>query len=135
MMETNPQIELPHTRVICGRHGEPFRAEWPKGYALFCVNGLKAVMESESFTKECGGDVDLVNGLLDQKPICCRLSPDELVSLYESCGIGHLGTCAACYQEKMTVPIRDLNFWGRVRRTVRLCLQCSVQHTKPYGRG
>lgn len=135
MSDSPTSIELPHTRVICGRHGEPFRDEWPKGYALFCVNGLKAVMEDESFQRESGGNVDLVNNLLDVRPICCRLTESKLIGLYRDCGIGHPMVCEGCGTEAQCTPIRDMNFWGRVRRVVRLCFQCTVQKLKSAGRG
>jgi hypothetical protein len=80
--QNKPTVMLLPKRVMCGKHGEPFRAKWPDGYASFVIEGIQALMAWGPFAEVAGGDVNTVNRLLDACPMCCRLPRDKLFALY-----------------------------------------------------
>lgn len=77
-----PRINLEPERVICAKHGEPFRLTWPAGYPVFVVEGIQALVAMKTFSDECGGDVGTANRLLDLQPLCCRLGRNGLLTTF-----------------------------------------------------
>ena len=102
-----PGITMEPHRVICKLHGEPFRANWPAGYVPFLLFALDKVMGQEEFVAYAGGEVAKVNALLDERPLCCRLSPDDRLEAWSKTGLGQRGFCRVCRQPAnvVTIPI------------------------------
>lgn len=95
-MSGEPAIQLEPRRVICRLHGEPFRPGWPAGYVPFVLFALEAVLKQEGFAAYAGGDVANINTLLDEKPLCCRMSPEARLEAYAKSGLGRRGFCRLC---------------------------------------
>ena len=81
-----PTIELSVQRVTCPRHGEPFRARWPKGWPRFTLAVIRALLEEPTFAEALHGDIAAVNAALDVRPACERVPPDVLRAAYRDCG-------------------------------------------------
>ncbi len=90
LMDKPPQIELTPQRIICGRHGEIFKANWPVGYAWFVTIGMEALVCDKTFAalvKQAIEDTgvvkeEAVNFLLKIKPLCCHLTPADLLKYF-----------------------------------------------------
>jgi len=73
MDESRPTIDMTFPRVLCSRHGEPFRERWPSGYAGWCLMGFERLLLDKSFAEETHGEQSEIGPALDKSPICCRL--------------------------------------------------------------
>lgn len=105
MTESKPSIMLEPGRVICKLHGQPFRANWPEGYVKFLLFAMNAVLGQEGFVALAGGNVETINALLDDRPLCCRMSPEKRLEAYAQSGIGHPGYCRLCRQHRTVVDV------------------------------
>ena len=119
-MVKEPTLNLEPEQVLCSRHGEPFRARWPEGFAVFTHRVLAAVLMEEAFVQEVeaathGGGVleELVTmkQLLAQKPLCCRLPALDLLRVYGETNVvervWRWGVCALCGQVGYGGPYRE----------------------------
>lgn len=104
--DNQPGITLEPRRVICARHGEPFRINWPAGYIPFMLHALERVLQQEGFSAYAGNQVENIDALLDQRPLCCRMSPDDRLEAYARSGIGTRGFCRVCRQPTNVCTIR-----------------------------
>lgn len=114
------RLTLQPERVICGRHGEPFKHRWPSGYwefavlALDCLNHQKAFAAMAVEAVEAKGSIlttvpAAVAHYLGGRPICCWLTKEELLEVY---GLAN----------------KEANAWDR-----RRCVLCSRHgHGAPY---
>lgn len=112
-------VVLDHRRVLCAVHGEPFRAEYPRGYAVFMVEAFRAYAALDGTLEEArrlsgtpdGADVPVkaMELALDIKPACCRLPRAALVAVYERCGLGVTKRCKACGRKAKGTPISAVN--------------------------
>lgn len=128
-VKASPSIYLPPSSVICGRHGEHFRQFWPRGYQQFTLQGLQILLTTEHFQKESEGKIELATDLLRIKPICCRLTPDEIYQLYLDLHEElHLWTAQKCEKCKMIGiggPYRFVNFWrSKIIQSKHTCFEC-----------
>lgn len=123
-------IELSIYRTYCRTHGEPFRAKWPAGHALFSLEGMHKLLPLEEFSAECGGTPETpmtprgIMRALDKKPICCRIAAIDrnlLLEFYEKTGIGTSGTCQMCLKYQLGTP---LNTTKKMYR--HICFNCVV---------
>jgi hypothetical protein len=135
-MSDQPIIELEHRRVMCGLHGEPLRAQWPLGYAIFTLKAFETVCSAEGWAEEMKSayqagaqtDKEAVERLLDRRPLCCRMTADDLHSLYVETGIGRLATCQGCFATSLGTEYRT------VRKTFRhLCFNCAIHRIHVKG--
>ena len=130
-----PALELTPARVLCSRHGEPFRARWPRGYALFVLWGFEKLLALPDVAQASGGEIARVPALLDQKPLCCRLPAEDLLALYHAVqaarGPWAEGRCERCGRVGLGGPYLTLNYWGRQRRYGHVCLDCVVYRLRP----
>ena len=53
--------------MTCPRHGEPFRARWPKGWPRFTLAVIRALLEEPTFAEALHGDIAAVNAALDME--------------------------------------------------------------------
>lgn len=106
MSDQQPTIQLEPRRVICKLHGEAFRANWPAGYTTFLLFALDKVLRQEGFAAYAGGKVEAINGLLDERPLCCRMSPEDRLEAYAKSGIGTRGFCRICRQPASVCSVR-----------------------------
>ena len=125
-----PTVVMEFDRACCLQHGEVFRAGWPSGYPSFVLLGVDRLMKSEFFAEECGGKIENANSKLDEKPLCCRLAPDELEQLYNDADAkikyAKLESCQGCGCIGYGVPYRTAN-----RAFDHLCFHCIVHRLKP----
>lgn len=124
-------VNLVSNRVICQRHGEPFRSQWPKGYLVFGLEGLYYLLNEDKRLFDDAarlkvGDEPVQRGIeraLDEKPVCCRLPTDKVMSGYMKSGIGRRGRCEVC--KDMSV---GTSFKANSRRGVidfdHVCFHC-----------
>lgn len=113
-------------RILCVKHGEPFRNLWPLGFASFSIRAWDRLCTNLDFGEECGGDKERIEPLLDIKPICCRLSNIQLVAVYRECPISVLARCEGCGQKKDGSTFSMQNHWGRVKQFKHMCFDCVV---------
>ncbi len=123
-------IELSPTRVICSRHGEVFRAHWPQGYAVFALQAFEHVVKQEGFAAYADGKIGAAQALLDERPLCCRLSPETLLQVYVACGVGRSSRCAHCREVAAGTPYRCSLPENRVEAFAHLCFRCIVLRTR-----
>ena len=109
------QLNLTPLTTICGRHGELFRAGWPKGYTTFIAIGLECLLADPFFAAEVKkvmagehaecvfvkeGEVAAIEALLNVKPMCCRIPPDDLrqvlIEVAEKSGCWEKKICNIC---------------------------------------
>jgi hypothetical protein len=133
-MSTEPEIPKPppltlaFEQMLCARHGEPFRAQWPKGYSQIIIAAMETIQHDDSLAAECEGDLARLPAILAKRPICCRLPVEKMLEIYEHAQIGSVCACDICRESKLGTPIRlsERNFWGRVKiKTFRhVCFEC-----------
>lgn len=114
-------LDLSPTRVMCARHGEPFRPEWPIGYPQFVAMSAQALMGDKGFvshvTRALGttpGDnpetIAACHVLLDEAPVCCRLPRDILFEVYrqvqKSVSVWKVTTCSLCGKSRAGAEYR-----------------------------
>lgn len=139
--QTTAVLEV--TSLICAKHGEPFRNEWPKGVARIVglfhewwSRNLDAItpeiMAKHAENKTASNptsDAAAAFSILVDRPFCCRLSEAELLHLYIECKIGTTARCQYCGNTRPGSPIMAVNHWGRrVKRWKHLCFLCSIKH-------
>lgn len=110
MDESKHYAELGFSRMFCALHGEPFRAEWPKGAIIFQLTGLREVLDENAeelaslmlpTDEPDAAGPRSVERLLDRKPMCCRLKRERLVELYTGAAIGRKARCVACHKKQL----------------------------------
>jgi hypothetical protein len=123
-----PQVNLEMDRVVCGIHGEPFRAKWPEGYPTFAVEVFHAVAQTGVFSDV--GEFK-INRMLKTKPLCCRLKeidPAKLVELYTRTSMAVTAVCSRCALLKPGAPYKyndPRSNYGHLTLT-HLCFECVV---------
>jgi hypothetical protein len=122
-------VVMTHERMFCPLHGEPFRAQYPKGVPIFMVKAFQIATGLESIWDEARrlsntpeGESPHVKALelvLDVRPACCRVSRRQLFDLYVEAQIGSLRRCRACNRKKLGTPYQT-----RARAFDHLCFEC-----------
>ena len=126
-----PQVNLTFERMLCARHGEPFRAQWPKGYPIFMVHAFQAVASKPEVAAAVEGDITGLERLLDEKPACERLTRDELLALYGDAGIGKVAECVNCKRAALGTPYSTSGPAGRVTAAQHICFECVLDWMRP----
>ncbi len=134
------ELEYEFFHVCCDRHGEPFRKKWPAAWPTFVVLAHAAILGREDFCLEAGGKLFNVLSLLDKKPICCRLSPEELLRLFldanlklNSKGTGSpwkIARCQGCQKKRLGSPYQLKNRRG-TQVYDHFCFHCMIYGLKP----
>lgn len=120
-------LSFPVNALLCNRHGEPFRLEWPKGYLSVVGCMLSWLKSSPGFAQECEGKTDNLVKLLQEKPFCCRISKGELIQIYLDSGIGKLASCDQCKKTSQGTEYRFFNMFGKARLLKHFCFECLVK--------
>lgn len=141
-----PVIDLnPIGHILCAKHGEPFRKEWPKGIAQILILGMDFIagkMETEppaaleqylsELKQHEGRGIDTPKAIpliLAARQVCCRVTEDRLLEMYKAADIGKWAICEACgtgafgffYRVNMHPP------WKRkphIKEFDHLCFKC-----------
>lgn len=116
-------IDISFTRAFCSRHGEPFRADWPTGYAAATVSLAEFVIPQLQPKGELDLEAspELIEVLLDVVPLCCRAPRGVLFHAYLDAKIGRRATCQVCRRVRWGAP------YETTRKTYRhLCFHCVV---------
>lgn len=124
-------LNLTFDRVLCSRHGEPFRSKWPAGYALAMLEITRWLLASESFQEACEKDVAKIEELLDEQPACCRLPQKELMRVYSLAAeatkdFGRMAPCDACGMRKIGTP-----YSTRTAKHDHICFECVIYRMVP----
>ena len=127
------QIQLETRHVICQRHGEVFRSDWPAGYEGFCRIGMTKLLRVREFTRKCKGVQARVELQLRRRQMCCWLPKNQLIDLYAECGLGDDDNCCVCGNEKRGVPFSVTERRGAVVAYSHVCFRCIVE-TLPEAR-
>jgi len=140
-------ITLPFERILCPRHGEPFRAEWPRGYPLFAVKAIQRALEDPALQTRVNAPDRTqspensaifsrnVEAALDEKPACCRMKLEQLLELYRETGLGVVAECSICgepgegtrYQAAILSEENRIDEW-------HACFRCVVYAERPWAR-
>lgn len=131
-MTESPPVPPEHTfgfeHCFCSRHGEPFRAEYPKGYIVTSVQLFHDVLQLDATDadakKESGGETygpEDLKKILARKPACCRVSQRRLLELYAESGIGVLARCRVCRRKAVGAP-----YTTQQRGYDHVCFDCVV---------
>lgn len=128
----NVDVMLTLNRVVCSLHREPFVVDFPKGYIQFMLYAFDEFTKMESFPEK-KEDIDSV---LDEKPLCCRLSKATLLETYEEAGKEfNKKRCQFCQRFKVLgsrfrVIEPETN---RTRTYQHICFRCVVYCTEKAG--
>jgi hypothetical protein len=123
------EVDLTSPRIVCPRHGEAFRAQWPIGFMPFSVAVFEALVSDEVFANDVGESTAAIEGALDQRPICERINKTALLRAYVDSGIGAEGHCDNCQTDALGTPYSFSNPSGKVE-VGHLCFQCLVYHLR-----
>jgi hypothetical protein len=135
-IDLSKALDLTVKRAACPKHGEPFRAQWPKGWAMFSVKIMSEVLMDPAFPGEWGklageNDFRKMEAALDRKPACERVSNEFLLQLYEECGVGEMRTCSNCCRHALGTPYRTIDprtKWPR--EYAHICFQCLLHQMR-----
>lgn len=135
------EISLEHRQIVCPTHGEPLRAQWPLGWDTFSMAVAGRALESPMLQRGVAdpaywkhdellyGDlppavgVAVVRQMLNDRPCCEWLRPEELLGAYLRAGIGRQGVCRLCGIARPGTPYGVLS--GRGREVIpHLCFVC-----------
>jgi len=130
-MADAPQLNLTFERTLCARHGEPFRAQWPKGFPIFVVKAFQAVASKPEIGEAVEGDITRIEELLDERPMCDRLTRDELLTLYGDAAIGRMDVCVNCRRMALGTPYSTSGPGGRVTAADHICFECVLDWMRP----
>ena len=92
-------IPLEFKHLLCKRHGEPLRENWPAGFTLCAIRLFQLACEEGSIWDELwlylnkrqedidisqpGRDRKAFLQQLEKKPCCCRIKPDVMYEFYK----------------------------------------------------
>lgn len=115
--------------LICQRHGEPFRDNWPLGVEKFADDGMKELLRVESFKRAYKGIQSRIEVKLRRRQMCCWLPRSVLLNLYETCGIGEVAGCCNCGGDRIGMPyLIPMN--KQIVACSHVCFDCII-HSMP----
>jgi len=134
-----PTVNFDIPTTVCPLHGEVFRAEWPRGWLQFCLEGFQRLMADEDFTGELvemGADparpfsdqVDVINRAFGQRPLCCRLkdvSEEALLETYLKSDHWATKACVVCFMVRQGAPFRSAE-----KNYRHVCLECVIRRMR-----
>lgn len=129
---TGNEINMSFERVFCARHGEPFMAQWPKGFPIAMVKLFQLITAIEDFwNQKVEGESDkaYVERVLDVQPACCRVTDEEMLKLYYDSRIGKRKKCKNC-GNKATGTEYQLSFGMETRTHSHICFNCVIYWMK-----
>lgn len=138
-----PEFQIDPQMITCPRHGEPFRKEWPKGFAALTILVLELVQDDE----ELGNEAHALNpdnpapgymAALTSRPACERVSIDRLRQLYMQAEIAVDDVCVVCgrrapgteYQRTVKRQLAGLTR-NQVVTDRHVCFECVLTRMAP----
>lgn len=131
-----PLVRMTNERIACVLHMEPFRKRWPAGWAIFAVTVFQGALANDAtvadirkyhgLAPDVEVDISMIEGALDRKPACCRITPAQLKAAYLASKVGHLGRCRPCNRKAMGTEIKHQEHGGPVRTIRHVCFDCLV---------
>lgn len=136
-------IELNHDRAFCPIHGEPYRADYPRGYPMAMVLLARAVLADKNTCdsvmaalegKEVPGDdaenkvrfEAAVQAALDVRPACCRISDAALRDVYKET-LHRRARCAMCHRlKRLGAPFKTTT-----QELSHVCVDCVMTRFVP----
>jgi hypothetical protein len=83
-----PQVEL-GWHLWCGRHLNPYRAQWPKGAGLAMLKLFDAAAKMPAVADWCKGDTNQLTAALNRfAPLCCFVPPGTMDQIYRETAPG-----------------------------------------------
>jgi hypothetical protein len=126
-----PKVNLEFNQVFCPWHGEPLRADWPRGYGQASVALFGVFAELDEVLEYTRADAHNLNeALAEFGPMCCAVGAEKMLSIYKRIGIGDFGTCDSCGNLRKGTPYR-MKEPGGVRSFEHVCFECVVRRMKP----
>ncbi len=125
-------IDLTFERVHCSRHGEPLRSQWPTGYAVMMIKLFEAVFRDQATLADNKRDEDdrtdpeKMHDLLDDTPMCCRVSDAKLLEIYTDAGFGVVAKCKVCRRKRI-----GSSYTTSIKTFTHLCFECVTHRMKP----
>lgn len=138
-MSDEPRIELdPFEHVWCAVHGEPFRAQYPKGIGVGTMKMFETVTEldevwerARELTGEDEPDASVIPQVLVEKRACCRVGADTLKRVYRQSGIGINGVCGFCNLFKLGTRYEIKAAGAAKKELPHVCFDCVVERFQP----
>lgn len=140
MTAETPQLDLKMPQAaFCAHHGEPFRKEWPKGYAQLVILTVEVIQSDAELAREAGGDVARIGEALLARPACERVPIGRIRQAYVDAGIGVEGRCVVCgrlrlgteYQRTVRRRIAGVGMGTRVVVDRHVCFDCVLTRMAP----
>lgn len=138
--KADKHLEMTFERLFCSRHGEPFRADWPKGYAAAFVAMMEMMFKDEGVLKAAAAKgvdedgnakVELLPAVLDELPLCCRLGNRKLLQVYlqahKTAGLGAKTRCEVC--GRLRQP--GTKYTTASESVGHVCFACVLTRMKP----
>jgi hypothetical protein len=122
-------LKLPQASV-CGIHGEPFRKDWPKGYAQIAILIIETIQDDEELANEAEGDPLRIPALLLERPACERVPRGRLMTMYVDAKIGVDGTCTICGRRRLGTEYQRTDDKGKVATITHVCFDCVLDRLK-----
>lgn len=131
------ELVLTHQRCFCNLHMTPFKREWPLGFAKSSLALLEMWMQDPENKREidAGGPTafyDNIHKLLDKKPLCCRVTKQELLRAYMDSGISHQVKCYGCKCSRpgFQMEVGTQMLVQGVKRWQPVCFYCLLHRVK-----
>ena len=129
MRDDAPEVNMTHERMFCARHGEPFRAQYPKGFATGILPAFQRYVETRY-----DGDIADMDAHLDEKPLCCRLSTPDLLQMYVDADIGRKKRCKICgRREVLGTAYQVMQPDRTIAKIPHVCFSCVLTRMEPHG--
>jgi hypothetical protein len=120
------QVELTFDRIVCARHGEPFRADWPTGFPTFSLALFEELTKDQQFADVVGKHTNLIHEALDHQPMCERLPKLTLYGAYLKSGLGTEDLCEGCGKRGLGTEYRTKTGPSTTHTYRHLCFNCVV---------
>lgn len=150
--DKHPELLLKPEMIACARHLEPFRARWPEGFAALTIMALgfiqgvpatpdaakvKAAIEAgtidaasrEFWERDMAGVDDATRSarmveVLTARPICERVTRDQLAEMYAGSTIARPGDCRICGETKPGAPYSARSAGRSITKWPHVCFDC-----------
>lgn len=129
-----PMIVMSFHRVLCPRHGEIFRENWPSGYPIFMVEAFGSLKLREEVPLELSIEDHnkWIEKHLDEKPMCCRYTRDELLKLFLNARKWKRRLCINCKELRDGAAFHVTLPDGEQKRYRHVCLWCVIYKLEPH---
>lgn len=127
-----PVAVLTFERCLCTRHGEPFRSEWPSGFMVFSLKGLQKLGIEAPDGLPANQVIGWIELQLSERPICCRLTREQLLPLYLESKKWKRRICVNCKELREGSPCKTRGDDGKLVDLRHVCLWCVLWKWMPH---